>query len=97
VSSGGAKIGELRVLDISVGGVEERATWEAVVKLGEDSVLVNGPDAIADCGFGTVEFMSQFAQKCNTGVVPLGERIRGIVQPGVEHELSVRTQPLSMY
>jgi hypothetical protein len=97
------------VLDISVGGVEERVAWKLEVRLGEDLGVVNGSDAIAgraSCAASMIgmqyhtyyasssspaEFTLQFAQKYDTCVLPLGDRIRGTVQPGVGHELSVKT------
>lgn len=107
VSAGGAKTGELRVLDTSVGGVDERDICEPDVRLDDESeMLMVGFDR----GAGKYKYIfdsesskflstppglsSQLAQKCVIGVRPFGERIIGTLHPGVEHCLSVKTYGL---
>jgi len=86
VSAGRAKVGELRVLETSVGGVEvpdtptldDVATSELAME-----IRFFDPDGMDWDGSS-----SQFTQNSTTGVLPPGDRIIGILHLG--HALSVK-------
>jgi hypothetical protein len=98
---GGANTGELRALDISVGGVEEREMCEVNV-LDESETLAEGlawGPVCTDEWLDQRYFLkgvppgisSQLAQNSVTGDLPLGERIMGTEHPGLGQRWSVNT------
>lgn len=69
-------IGEFRASDVSVGGVDDLEIYDSDDGLDEEAVSMF-------CSQVSCEFLLQLAQNVVTGVLPLGDRIRGTTHPGV--------------